>query len=188
MRPIRATAPDGHDAAGASVTLPAPRASRACRVYFRAQYRLIRLMGPLVGAFWRGYGLGNIVELRVAGRRTGQPRRILLGLLRAHDRWFLGHPNGDVAWTRNLEAAGVAELSLSWPSAIPIRATRLPDGELRDQAILATSQHVFPGNVVYRLARRHVRAVGVYFLIEIAPEAAHPSPSAEMARLAPEDT
>ena len=61
-----------------------------------------------------------------------------------------------------------AELSLSWPTTIPIRATRLAPGELRDQAILATSQHVFPGNIVYRLARRHVRAVGTYFLIEIA--------------------
>ena len=67
------------------------------------------------------------------------------------------------------EAAGTAGLVLSWPTAIPIRAVRLPDGELRDQAILATSGQVFPGNIVYRLARRHVRASGTYFLIEIVP-------------------
>jgi hypothetical protein len=151
------------------VTLPAPHASHAWHRYLRVQYRLIRLLDPIVGAFWRAYGLGNVVELRVVGRRTGRPRRILLGLLRVGDRWYLGHPNGDVAWTRNLEAAGIAELSLSWPATIPIRATRLPDGALRDQAILATSQHVFPGNIVYRLARPHIRAVGTYFLIEIAP-------------------
>jgi hypothetical protein len=150
------------------VTLPEPRPSGPWRVYFRFQYRLIRLLAPIIGPFWRGYGLGNVVELRVVGWRSGRPRPILLGLLRSGDHWFLGHPNGDVAWTRNLETAGTAELVLSWPSTIRIRATRLPHGELRDRAILATSQHVFPGNIVYRLARRHVRAVGTYFLIEIA--------------------
>lgn len=153
------------------MTRPPARASGAWRRYLRVQYRLIRVLDPLVAPWWRGYGLGNVVELRVVGRRTGRPRRVLLGLLRSDGHWFLGHPNGDVAWTRNLEAAGTADLSLSWPTTIPIRATRLPDGELRDQAILATSQHVFPGNIVYRLARRHIRAVGTYFLVEIeAPE------------------
>lgn len=167
------------------MTLPEPRASGAWRRYLRVQYRLIRLLGPLVGPYWRAFGLGNIVELRVVGRRTGRPRRILLGLLQAGGHWFLGHPNGDTAWTRNLEAGGTAELSLSWPLAIPIRATRLPYGLLRDQAILATSQHVFPGNIVYRLARRHVRAVGTYFLIEIAPReetSASGAPPAKLAR------
>ena len=149
------------------MTLAEARASRAWRRYLRFQYRVIRLLDPLISPWWRGYGLGNVVELRVVGRRTGRPRRVLLGLLQAGGHWFLGHPNGDVAWTLNLEAAGRAELVLSWPTAIPIRATRLPAGELRDQAIRATSQQVFPGNIVYRLARRHVRAVGTYFLIEI---------------------
>ena len=170
------------------MTLPEPRASRAWSRYLRVQYRLIRLLGPLVGAFWRGYGLGNVVELRVAGRRTGRPRRVLLGLLRSGDRWFLGHPNGDVPWTRNLEAAGTAELSLSWPGSVPIRATRLADGEMRDAAILATSQHVFPGNVVYRLARRHIRAVGTYFLIEIVPPSDRPASLTPTANLAPGDS
>jgi hypothetical protein len=149
------------------VSLPEPRASSAWRWYLRAQYRLIRLLDPLVATFWRAYGLGNVVELQVPGRRTGRPRPILLGLLRDGDRWFLGHPNGDVAWTRNLEAAETARLSFHYPTAVPIRATRLPPGELRDRAVLATGQHVFPGNIVYRLARAHVRAVGVYFSIEV---------------------
>jgi hypothetical protein len=90
---------------------------------------------------------------------------VLLGLLVDGDRWFLGHPNGEVPWTRNLEAAVTAELVLRWPSPVSIRATRLPPGDLRDRAILATGQHVFPGNIVYRLARAHVRAIGVYFEI-----------------------
>jgi hypothetical protein len=147
--------------------LPAPRFSGAWHRYLPIQYRLIRLLDPLVRVIWRAFGLGNVVELRVAGRRTGRERRILLGLLRAGDRWFVGHPNGDVAWTRNLEAAGAAELVFRPPTAIPIRASRLRDGELRDRAISSTGQHVFPGNLVYRLARRHILAAGTYFLIEI---------------------
>jgi hypothetical protein len=150
------------------VSLPEPRASTAWRLYLRAQYRLIRLLDPFVATFWRAYGLGNVVELQVPGRRTGRPRPILLGLLRDGDHWFVGHPNGDVAWTRNLETATTAALSFRYPTAVAIRATRLPAGELRDKAILLTGQHVFPGNIVYRLARAHVRAVGVYFAVELA--------------------
>jgi hypothetical protein len=148
------------------VDLPAPRASAAWQRWLPIQYRFIRLVDPLVRVIWRGVGLGNVVELRVAGRRSGAQRRVLLGLLRSGDRWFLGHPNGDVAWTRNLEAAGTAELVFRPPFGIPVRATRLPPGELRDAAIASTGQHVFPGNLVYRLARRHILAVGAYFLIE----------------------
>jgi hypothetical protein len=129
---------------------------------------VIRLLDPLVRRWWRFAGLGNVVELRVRGRRTGLPRRVLLGLLRDGDRWFLGHPNGDVAWTRNLEAAASAELAFHRRGNVAVRATRLPDGDLRDRAILATRQHVFPGNLVYRLAWPHIRAVGTYFLIELA--------------------
>jgi hypothetical protein len=51
---------------------------------------------------------------------------------------------------------------------VHVVARRLDAGPERDRAIAATSQHVFPGNVVYRLARRHIRAVGVYFALEIA--------------------
>ena len=151
--------------------LPAARASAFWRHYLPIQYRLIRLLGPVVRLWWRAWGLGNVVELRVPGHRTGMPRPVLLGLLRSNDRWFLGHPNGDVAWTRNLEAAGRAQLVLRWPTAVGIRAARLPAGEARDRAILSTGQHVFPGNVVYRMARAHIRAVGTYFEIELDPGA-----------------
>ncbi len=148
--------------------MPAPRASAFWRRYLPLQYRLIRLLDPLVRLQWRAFGLGNIVELRVPGRRSGQPRPVLLGLLRDGEHWFLGHPNGDIPWTLNLEANGGGELVFRPPTRLRIRATRLPAGDLRDRAILATSQHVFPGNLVYRLARAHVRAVGTYFLIEVA--------------------
>jgi len=148
------------------VELPAPRRSRFWEQYLPIQYRLIRLLDPIVRSWWRAAGLGNVVELRVAGRRTGRQRSVLLGLLRDDGHWFLGHPNGDVDWTRNLEAAGTADLVFHRAPSLAVRATRLPSGDLRDRAILATNQHVFPGNVVYRLARRHIRAVGTYFAIE----------------------
>jgi hypothetical protein len=147
--------------------LPEPRFSGFWHRWLPIQYRLIRLLDPFVRTTWRGFGLGNVVELQVAGRRTGRTRHVLLGLLRDGDRWFLGHPNGDVAWTRNLAAAGTANLVFRPPTTIPVRATLLPPGELRDRAIAATGQHVFPGNLIYRLARRHIRAAGTYFLIEL---------------------
>jgi hypothetical protein len=129
-------------------------------------YRLIRLGEPLMLAWWRRNGYGNVVELRVAGRRTREVRRTVLGLLRDGNRWFLGHPSGHAPWTRNLEAAGEADLVVRWPTPVPIRAILLPPGELRDRAILATSQHPFPGNLIYRLARGHIRAEGVFFALE----------------------
>lgn len=150
------------------MTLPAPRASGFWRRYLPIQYRLIRLLDPMVRSWWRSFGLGNVVELRVAGRHSGRIRTVLLGLLQNDGRWFLGHPNGDVEWTRNLEAAVTADLVFHGLPTMTIRATRLQAGDLRDRAILATGQHVFPGNIVYRLARRHVRAVGTYFVVEPA--------------------
>jgi hypothetical protein len=151
----------------ARMSATTPRFSRLWHRWFPIQYALIRLLDPFARTWWRGFGLGNVVELQVTGRRTGRTRRVLLGLLRNGDRWFLGHPNGDVAWTRNLEAAGAAALVFRPPTTIPVRATRLEPGELRDLAIASTGQHVFPGNLVYRLARRHIRAAGTYFLIEL---------------------
>jgi len=152
--------------------MPAPRASRAWSAYLRLQYRLIRLIDPLVRPFWRAWGLGNVVELDLVGRRSGRPRSVLVGLLRADGRWYVGHPNGDTAWTRNLAAAEEATLVLSWPTRLTVRHRRLAEGEERDRAILATSQHVFPGNVVYRLARAHIRAVGAYFALEVVDRSA----------------
>lgn len=155
-------------------SLPAPRRSAAWHRYFPIQYRLIRLVDPLVRWWWISAGLGNVVELRVPGRRTGLPRRVLLGLLRDGDQWFLGHPNGDVAWTHNLAAAESAEIVFSGGRVIPVRATRLPPGDARDRAIAATRQHLFPGNLIYRLARPHIRAVGSYFRLEPRPAGSEP--------------
>ena len=150
------------------MNLPVSRESRFWRRALPAMYAVLGFLDPVIRASWRGTaaGTGKFVDLRVAGRRTGAYRQVLLTLLVDGDRWFLGHPNGDVAWTRNLEAAGTADITFARGGPVTVRASRLEPGELRDRAVLATRQQPFPANVVYRLARRHVRAVGVFFAIE----------------------
>ena len=145
-----------------------PRRSRFWNRALPVMYGFIKLLDPLIRSSWQasGMGLRNVVELRVAGRRTGTYRRVLLTLLQDGDQWFLGQPNGDVHWTRNLEAAGTADICFRRQAPVAIRARRLGAGELRDRAIRSTGQHPFPANLIYRLARRHIRAVGVFFAID----------------------
>jgi deazaflavin-dependent oxidoreductase (nitroreductase family) len=155
--------------AARSSTLPEARRSRTWNRVLPVWYRLVALANPLVRRLSRTVGIGNVVELRVVGRRSGALRGVVVGVLRDGDQWFLGHPNGHVAWTRNLEAAGVADIVIGNGSPIHVTARLLEPGELRDRAILSTDQHLFPGNLVYRLARAHTRAVGVYFAIDQSP-------------------
>jgi len=116
---------------------------------------------------WRRFGIGNVVELEVRSRRGTGSRRRLVGLLRVGDKRFIGHPNGPVGWTRDLDAAGGG--TVRWPEGTDwqFTVTQLPAGDVeREQAILATGQHPFPGNLMYRLGRRHIRVVGVFFRLE----------------------
>ena len=144
--------------------------SQFWRTAFRLQYRLLAIGDPLIRRFWRHFGIGNVIDFEVARRDGRGSRSRLLGLLRVADRWYLGHPNGPVGWTRDLLAAG--EGTIHWPGrggdggTTKLRAKLLPPGAEREAAILATGQHPFPGNIVYRLGRRHVRAVGVFFRLE----------------------
>lgn len=141
--------------------------STAWRLYFRAQYRLIRMLDPLVRPFWRLTGLGDTVDLAVRGRRTGLRRSVLVGMVQVDGRWYVGHPNGPSQWTRNVAAVGGGEVATRNGAATTVRAVHLGPGPEREAAIRATfTQHPFPGNVVYRLARRHIVAVGEYFRLE----------------------
>jgi hypothetical protein len=143
--------------------------SRFWSFALRWWYRFLVLIDPLVRPRYQAFGIGITVELVVAGRVTGQPRSVLLGLLRVGDRMYLGHPNGDMAWTRNFEAAGRAELHIRGLPPLAVRPIRLPPGPERDAVLRVTwRQQPFPGNLFYFLARNHIRAVGTYFRLEPA--------------------
>lgn len=152
---------------------PARRASRAWSLVWRLGYGWLRLTDPLIRVGWRAGGLGITVDLLVPGRRTRRPRAVLVGLIEVAGRWYVGHPNGEAGWTRNLAAAG--EATVAWPSGVThsVQAERLPDGDERDAVILATAhQQPLPGRLLYRASRRHILARGVYFLLEPMDEAA----------------
>jgi hypothetical protein len=141
--------------------------SRFWNLVFRMSYWFLTRLGPLVRPWAKSARFGNVVELIVPGRRTGRRRVVLLGLLRVDEEWYVGHPNGPVHWTRNLDAAVEATLVLPNQQPIEFRAALLPDGEERRRVIGVTwHQQLFPGNVLYWLARRHILAVGRYYRIE----------------------
>jgi hypothetical protein len=143
------------------------RPSAAWRLSLRLFYRVLRLLDPMLRLWWRAFGIGITAELTVRGRHSGRQRSVLVGLLNVGPHQYVGHPNGPVDWTRNLTSAGqtrVAQLPGVWAT---LRAVPLPDGPERDSVIAATArQQPFPGNLVYRAAQRHIKAVGVYFRLE----------------------
>jgi hypothetical protein len=140
--------------------------SRFWHAAFRLQYRILALIDPLVRGIWRRFGIGNTLELRVERRDGRGVRSRLVGLLRADGHRYLGHPNGDVGWTRDLAASGRGVLVWRNGGQLRFTAKRLEPGPERERAILATGQHPFPGNLTYRLGRGHIRAVGVFFRVE----------------------
>lgn len=144
-----------------------PRRSALWGLVWRAGYLLLRILDPLLRAAWQLGGLGITAMLTVPGRRTRRRRSVLVGLLRVADRWYVGHPNGEVDWTRNLAAAGEATIQPWARSPVGVRPVRLLPGSERSEVIRATAeQQPFPASLLYRAARRHVLAVGVYFRLE----------------------
>ena len=136
---------------------------------FRVAYGLLRVIDPLVRAIWRANlpGLGSSVDVVVPGRRTGRLRGTLLTLLTVDGTWYVGHPNGQSGWTRNLEAAGAATLRAQDGTWHEVSAIRLNVGPERSRVIsLTPALQPFPGNILYALAQRHIHAVGVYFRLE----------------------
>jgi hypothetical protein len=149
------------------------RASRFWRFSLLVMYRGLRLIDPLIRS-WQANGLGGldgVVEVSIIGRTTGRSRATLLTLLSVGGEWYIGHPNGESAWTRNAEAAGVVRIDPPSAHGSAFSVVRLPRGPERDSVIAATRvQQPFPGNLVYRAATRHIYAVGVYFRLVPAAE------------------
>ncbi len=135
--------------------------------WWRGWYRLLRLAGGPLRRLAVRPGFGNLVVLRVVGRRSGVERSIPLGLLTVAGRRYLGHPSGDTAWTLNVRAAASATIEAAGIPRQRIRPVLIGPGSERDAVVRATfRQHPFPGNAMYRLSGRHVAAAGVFFRIE----------------------
>jgi hypothetical protein len=140
------------------------RPTGAWATWFRVQYRLIRVADPLVRWWLRRAPLADTIDLVVVGRRSGRPRPVLVGLLEVGGHWYVGHPNGPAQWTRNLAAAGRAIVRRRGLPDVEVAVEPLVPGVERSAVVRATFvQHPFPGNIVYRVAGRHVEAVGVFF-------------------------
>ncbi len=151
------------------------RTTGAWGAWWRGWYRLLRLIGgPLARVAMRP-GFGNLVVLRVAGRRTGRERALPLGVLTVDGRRYLGHPSGDTAWTLNLRAAASATIESARIPRLRFRPVLLGPGPERDAAVRASfRQHPFPGNSLYRLAGSHVAATGVFFRLDPLDDEALP--------------
>jgi hypothetical protein len=145
------------------------------RVAYRAGYRVLRAIEPLIRRVWRMRPgvLRGVVRLDLMGRRTGRPRSLIVTVIKIGDREYIGHPNGNTAWTRNLEATDTLRVVEADGSGRQMRAIRLGPGAERESVIRATwSQQPCPANLVYSAARAHVRRVGVFFRLE--PTAPNP--------------
>ena len=147
-----------------------PRPSAAWTVALRVEYAVLRLIDPLLRWTWFSVGIGITSRLTVRGRRSGRERSVLVGLIRVKGAWYVGHPNGEVAWTANLRDARASPVGAQRPEAsVDVTAIPLPSGPERDEVILATSeQQPFPGNLLYGAARRHILSEGRYFRLEPA--------------------
>ncbi|HEY8799701.1 MAG TPA: nitroreductase/quinone reductase family protein [Candidatus Limnocylindrales bacterium] len=162
--------------------LPLPaRRSAAWNIGFRVFYRGLRLMDPMIQSWLAAGspGLDGVIQLRYVGRRSGLLRQTLVTLLTVGDQWYVGHPNGSAGWVRNIEAAGVVDIVPAGARGSRFAVLRLAPGPERDGVIRATwTQQPFPGRLVYRAARRHVAAVGVYHRLEPIPADTEGTPAA----------
>ena len=82
-----------------------------------------RALNRLVHGLLRlGLGPRDTYLLTVTGRRSGAPRATPVTLVEEGGRRWLVSPYGEVAWVRNLRAAGRATLSRGWRTeAIAVR-------------------------------------------------------------------
>ena len=151
--------------------------SRWWDLFFRASYRMVRILDPMIRAVRRAVPLATIEEILITGRTTGRERQVLVTLLTVEGRTYVGHPNGARAsWIRNLMAAGRATIVYRDGRRTPVRAVLVAGGHERASVIRSTfAQQPIPANLAYWLARRHIDAVGMYFRLEPVDVRAGPS-------------
>jgi len=61
-----------------------------------------------------GVSIAGTRALRVRGRKTGQPRSVVVNVLVADGAEYLVSPRGNTQWARNVRAAGVVETGPRW--------------------------------------------------------------------------
>jgi deazaflavin-dependent oxidoreductase (nitroreductase family) len=104
-----------------------------------------------------GIGPAGLHLLTAWGRKSGLPRTVPVNLIECEGRRWLVAPYGDVAWVRDVRAAGEADLRRGGTSE-------------RCQAREATAEEAVP---VLRAYLRQVRVVRPYFDVTLAsPDAA----------------
>lgn len=84
---------------------------------------LLRAGLPLVG-----YGNHPMYLLTVRGRKSGQPRTVVLVIIERNGKRYLCAPFGVVDWVRNLRVAGEAILTRGRRSET-VNSRELPQGE-----------------------------------------------------------
>jgi deazaflavin-dependent oxidoreductase (nitroreductase family) len=106
----------------------------------RAVFSLLRAGFPLVGPFIF-FGNYSMYLLTVRGRKSGQPRTVVLAIIERNGKRYIGSPYGIVDWVRNLRAAGEAVLTRRRRSET-VNARELPTGE----AALVLREEIKGGN------------------------------------------
>lgn len=147
------------------------------RWFFPFLYGFLRV----TDRFWRRLterrGLGNTVELLVIGRRTGRERRVMVGLLAVGERRYVGHANASAAWLHSLVDAGQGRLIVDGAPPMGVHAAPIEPGPEQDAVVrAASSQHPFPVDLAYRLARASIRVDGAFVRLETADGSPVPLP------------
>lgn len=90
---------------------------------------IIRKSNSLTSRLLRaGLPMGPNLLLTVRGRSSGEPRTFPVAVVQVEGRRWIAGAYGDVQWTRNLRAAGEAELE-AHGHAEHVRARELPRDE-----------------------------------------------------------
>ena len=95
-----------------------------------------KLVGPFI--FFGNYPM---YLLTVRGRKSGQPRTVVLAIIERNGNRYVGSPYGIVDWVRNLRTAGEAILTRGRRSET-VNVIELPKGE----AALVLQEEVKGGN------------------------------------------
>ncbi len=96
----------------------------------------VKLVGPYI--FFGSYPM---YLFTVRGRKSGQPRTVVLAIMERNGKRYVGSPYGIVDWVRNLRATGEAILTRG-RRAETVNAIELP----KDEAALVLREETRGGN------------------------------------------